>query len=198
MAAQGVITVPSTKAHPVGVSPSDTIIVAGLERSTSGAGVLFTDANTTTISLGGGAAQTSTTINAGATDDITLASRGGTITVAQSGNTALNATFGTASVTSIIAALNGMQDGTVALPSSGSGPSVLAHTVTVEQANYVIDLGVVAAAPFFLVVNGIMYSSLEGWFVVTTTTFANDTWTWQDISGPGELKTNWNVLTWHY
>ena len=196
MAAQGVITIPSTKAHPVGVSPSDTIIVAGLERSTSGGGVLFTDASTTTIVIGGGAAQTSTTINAGASSDITLASRGGSITVAQSGNTALNGVFGTASITSVIGALNAIQDGTVALPAST--PTISTYTVGVQEANHVIDIGAAAVAPFFVVINGVMYSSLEGWFTVTTTTFANDTWTWQDIGAPGQLKTAWNVLTWHY
>lgn len=196
MAAQGVITILSTKAYPVGVVPSDTIIVAGLERSTSGAGVLFTDANTTTITIGGGAAQTSTTINAGASSDITLASRGGSITAAQSGNTALNAVFGTASVTSIIAALNGIQDGTVSLPASG--PTVATYTVTANEATHVVPLGVATTGPFFLVVNGIMYSSLEGFFVVSTTTLTNDTWTWQDLGAAGELKTTDRVLTWHY
>lgn len=196
MAAQSVITVPSTAAAPVGVDPGDTIIVGGLERSTSGSGVLFTDANTTTITVGGGAAQTSTTINAGATSDITLASQGGSITVAQSGQVALNAAYGTASITSIIGALNAVQDGTVSLPASG--PTIATHTVTVQQANYVISFGSAISGPFFIVVNGVMYSSLENWFVVTTTTFANDTWTWQDQGAPGQMKTNWNVLTWHY
>ena len=189
MAAQSVITVPSTKAHPVGVAPSDTIIIAGVERSTSGAGVVFTDANTTAITIGGGAAQTSTTINAGASDDITLASRGGSITVSESGDTALDGGF---TATSIIGALNELKTG------GGGGPTVANYVVPTQEANHVIDIGQAATAPFFLMVNGVMYSNLHGWFTVTTTTFTNDTWTWQDQGAPGELKTSWQVLTWHY
>lgn len=76
--------------------------------------------------------------------------------------------------------------------------SVATYTVTANEANHVVPLGVAAAGPFFLVVNGIMYSDLEGFFVVSTTTLTNDTWTWQDIAPTGQLTTTDRVLTWHY
>jgi hypothetical protein len=78
----------------------------------------------------------------------------------------------------------------------GAGASVALSTVTVNQANYVIDPGVAATGPFFLVVNGIMYSDLEGFFIVSGVD--NRTWTWQDIAPTGQLTTTDRVLTWHY
>lgn len=46
-----------TRGHPAPVAESNTILISGLERSASGGASLFGDANTTTITLGGGAAQ---------------------------------------------------------------------------------------------------------------------------------------------
>lgn len=185
----------SGRDHYTEVSDSNNIVIGGLSRSNSGPASIYEDDNTTSIVIGGGAAQTSTTINAGASSDITLASRSGSITVGQAGQTALNAAFGTAGISSIIGALNSIQDGTVSVLST---PTIATYTVDANEANHVIDIGAAATGPFFVVLNGIMYSSLEGWFNVTTTTFTNDTWTWQDQGATGQLKTSDNVLTWHY
>jgi len=74
--------------------------------------------------------------------------------------------------------------------------SVATYTVTANEANHVVDPGVAATGPFFLVVNGIIYSDLEGFFVVSGVD--NRTWTWQDIAPAGQLTTTDRVLTWHY
>ena len=161
---------------------ADRLTHAGLIRSASGTGDLYTDNNVTTISIGGGTANTLTVLASVGT--LTLTSNGSSYDL-NAGTQALTTTAQT-----IIEAIN---------EANSSGiPTVATHTVTTQQANYVISFGAAVTGPFFLVVNGVMYSSLEGWFVVTTTTFANDTWTWQDIGAPGQLKTTWNVLTWHY
>jgi len=73
---------------------------------------------------------------------------------------------------------------------------VATYTVTANEANHVVDPGVAATGPFFLVVNGIIYSDLEGFFVVSGVD--NRTWTWQDIAPTGQLTTTDRVLTWHY
>tara|TARA_R110000824_G_scaffold49501_5_gene139029 strand:- start:2426 stop:2974 length:549 start_codon:yes stop_codon:yes gene_type:complete len=161
---------------------ADRLTHAGIVRAASGIGDLYTDNNVTTISIGGGTANTLTVLASVAT--FTLTSNGSSYNL-NAGTQALTTTAQT-----IVEAIN---------EANTSGiPTVATYTVTAEEVNHIIDLGQAATGPFFVLINGVFYSSLEGWFVVTTTTFANDTWTWQDQGAPGQLKTNWNVLTWHY
>ena len=189
---------------------SDRLTHAGIVRTASGTADVYTDNNVTSVSIGGGSGLTGSTavsinggsgggvsVTAGASQDITFDARGmsTSITLNQTGNTDLNSAFVSAGVTSIVAALNSIQDGTVSVPGT---PIVNTYTVTANEANHVIDIGQAANPPFFIVLNQAMYSSLEGWFTVSTTTFANDTWTWQDQGAPGQLEMSDNVLTWHY
>jgi len=97
------VAVPATQAFPTDIGDGDRILVGALGRDTGGVVDLYTDDNSTTITIGGGSSQTSTTIKAGATADIVLMSRGGSVTVSEDGQTSLAAGF---AATSLIGAIN--------------------------------------------------------------------------------------------
>lgn len=69
-------------------------------------------------------------------------------------------------------------DGTLGpLPGGGGGKS---QTFTATASQTVFTLPEAAVAPFAMYVNGVEYTTDFAYFVVSTTTFSNDTWTWQD------------------
>jgi len=190
----------ATKAHHIEISDSETIGVGGLERTTGGVAALYNENFTTGITIGGKTALAGATVidvdgagnanggvrvRAGSTADLTLGARGATVTLNQTGQTALNATFTGAGRTSIIGALNALVDGGVAV----GAPTVTVKPVTVDQPLYAITFPSAINGPFFWFINGVFYSHLGGHFVVSTTTNANDTWTWQDPVPEGQLKT---------
>jgi len=143
--------------------------------------------NLKTINIGSTDTTSATNIHAGPNGDIYFNARGATNIPINSFGADANLVGFTA--TSVVGALNELQ-------ADPKPPTVALSTVTVNQANYVIDPGVAATGPFFLVVNGIMYSDLEGFFIVSGVD--NRTWTWQDIAPTGQLTTTDRVLTWHY
>lgn len=71
------------------------------------------------------------------------------------------------------------------------GAKQLKHVIQNVTSNgqTVFDLGEEADGPFLLYINEVPYSNLWGWFTVSTTTFPNDTWTWQDLGAIGQLST---------
>jgi len=74
------------------LAEADSAVVASLERATSGVAALWTDDQTTAISVGGGSSVTTVTLAAGSGSDMTLAARGSSVTLNESGQTSLATT----------------------------------------------------------------------------------------------------------
>jgi hypothetical protein len=107
----------------------------------AGTSNLSTSTGTLTIEATGSATGDNLILSAGAIGDITFAALGsGTETYNQSGDLELNSVFTAGSITSLIGALNAIQDGRVALSASVSSANDLKNTYTVASGE-TLELG---------------------------------------------------------
>lgn len=99
----------TTRPYTQRAAEADRLTHAGLVRSSSGAAELYTDNNTTSITIGGGSSVTDVSLSAGSSNDIEMTARGETTPLSQTDETALTGfpdSNSTRTIDSLIGALN--------------------------------------------------------------------------------------------
>lgn len=162
---------------------ADRLAHAGIVRATSGAAEIYTDNNTTSIVVGGGSGLTGVAVDLQAgIGDLRMSARSMVtpLTLNQTGHVDLNAAFSSASVTSLVKALNTLQDGTVPIVIPGGG-TLTAESFTLDaDGDSVLTMSnnVSATGIKILFILGVAYFEDEGFFTVSGAN--NEIWTWEN------------------
>lgn len=114
----------------IDIPEADILNHAGMRRTAAGAAVLFDDANTTGLTIGGGAGMGTIAISAGGSADLDLTARGATTPLNEAGQVSLDAGFAAAS---IIGALNELK--TSPTSSTLQQAYEAGNTITTDAAN---------------------------------------------------------------